>query len=142
MHAGRKGLNFTEEDAKEIERQTRELIDNAQEVRMSEEAVKKSVEMRYAIHKFMEANDCNCYAAPCGDICSTRRMNEQQVTMCLNHALNNEEGIPSACEYDLARLSRWLCCNLSVVDRRIMGNTMRFRVKRRQHHSVPKDAVL
>ena len=38
---GRKGLNFTEEDAKEIERQTRELIDNAQEVRMSEEAVKK-----------------------------------------------------------------------------------------------------
>ena len=101
---GRKGLNFTEEDAKEIERQTRELIDNAQEVRMSEEAVKKSVEMRYAIHKFMEANDCNCYAAPCGDICSTRRMNEQQVTMCLNHALNNEEGIPSACEYDLAAL--------------------------------------
>lgn len=136
---GRKGLNFTEEDAKEIERQTRELIDNAQEVRMNEEAVKKSVEMRYAIHKFMEANDCNCYAAPCGDICSTRRMNEQQVTMCLNHALNNEEGIPSACEYDLAALISMVM--LQSIGRRpsYMGNTYAIpRQKDGKHIPFPK----
>lgn len=87
----------------------------------------------------MEANDCNCYAAPCGDICSTRRMNEQQVTMCLNHALNNEEGIPSACEYDLAALISMVM--LQSIGRRpsYMGNTYAIpRQKDGKHIPFPK----
>lgn len=37
-------------------------------------------------------------------MCATRRLNKEQFTFCFNHSLNNENGIPSACEYDVPGL--------------------------------------
>ena len=98
---GRKGLNLTAEDEKIIDKETDELIAGAEECEMTREMVKKSVEANYGIQKFLDAYECNCFTAPCPDLCATRRLNQKQFTMCLNHSLNNEQGIPSACEYDL-----------------------------------------
>ena len=101
---GRMGLNLTAEDEKVIDKKTDELIDGAVECQMTREMVKKSVEANHGIRKFLDEFECNCFTAPCPDLCATRRLNQKQFTMCLNHSLNNEDGIPSACEYDLGAL--------------------------------------
>lgn len=135
---GRKGLNFTEEDAAEIERQTRELIDGADENYMAEEMVKKSVEAHYGINKFLDAFQCNCFTAPCPDLCATRRLNEKQFTMCLNHSLNNEAGIPSACEYDLGAVISKIM--LQAIGRRpsYMGNCFTSPIRNGVRAPLPK----
>lgn len=135
---GRKGLNFTEEDRVKIEEQTRELIDGAAECDMTEEMVRKSVEARYAINKFMDAYECNCFTAPCPDLCATRRLNEKQFTMCLNHALNNEEGMPSACEYDLGAVISKIM--LQAIGRRpsYMGNCFTSPIRNGVRAPLPK----
>lgn len=135
---GRMGLNFTEEDAKEIDRQTDELIEGAEECQMTREMVKKSVEGRYAINKFLSAYECNCFTAPCPDLCATRRLNEKQFTMCLNHSLNNEEGIPSACEYDLGALISKIM--LQAIGRRpsYMGNCFTSPIRNGVRAPLPK----
>ena len=119
---GRKGLNLTAEDEKIIDKETDELIAGAEECEMTREMVKKSVEANYGIQKFLDAYECNCFTAPCPDLCATRRLNQKQFTMCLNHSLNNEQGIPSACEYDLGAVVSKLM--LQAIGRRpsYMGN--------------------
>ena len=89
---------------------------------MTRDMVKKSVEAHWGIQKFLDYFECNCFTAPCPDLCATRRLNEKQFTMCLNHSLNNEQGIPSACEYDLGALISKLM--LQAIGRRpsYMGN--------------------
>ena len=120
---GRHALNVTDEDQVEIDRRTDELIAGATYNNMKREDVEPSVRANYLAQKLMAAYDCNAFAAPCPDMCATRRLNENRFTLCLNHSLNNEQGICSACEYDLsALLSMELLCNLSL-SAPYMGNT-------------------
>lgn len=101
---GRKGLNITEEDMVEVRKIAQELVDNAKEVRMDEEKIVDTVRAYYTVQKFMEKYDCNAFTVPCPDLCSSRRLNEEQFTFCLTHSLNNENGIPSACDLDFNSL--------------------------------------
>lgn len=120
---GRHALNITDEDQVEIDRRTDELIENAVYDNMKREDVEPSVRANYLVQKLLAYYDCNAFAAPCPDMCATRRLNENRFTLCLNHTLNNEQGICSACEYDLsALLSMELLCNLSF-SAPYMGNT-------------------
>lgn len=135
---GRKGLNFDDEDAAAIDRATDELIAGAEECQMTREMVKKSVECHHGINKFLDAFECNCFTAPCPDLCATRRLNEKQFTMCLNHSLNNENGIPSACEYDLGALVSKLM--LQAIGRRpsYMGNCFTSPIRNGVRAPLPK----
>ena len=120
---GRKMDNINDEDAKEIEAIAKKLIAGADEVDIDEQFVFNSVKANYLAQKLMAKLDCNAFTAPCPDMCATRRLNEEQFTLCLNHSLNNECGICSACEYDISALvSMILLSNLSF-SAPYMGNT-------------------
>ena len=111
---GRMGLNPTDEEMKEIEKITDELIAGADLVNMDKEDLMISVRMWYVVQKFLDKHDCNMFVAPCPQFCATRRANEEKVTFCLTHSLNNEIGIPSACEADaIAALSKQLLISAS-----------------------------
>ena len=135
---GRKGLNLTAEDEKIIAKAPAERIGGAEECEMTREMVKKSVEANYGIQKFLDAYECNCFTAPCPDLCATRRLNQKQFTMCLNHSLNNEQGIPSACEYDLGAVVSKLM--LQAIGRRpsYMGNCFTSPVRHGVRAQLPK----
>ncbi len=98
---GRKAANLNEEDMKEVERLADELIAGADDVRMDRQQVINSMKGYVLVQKLLELNDCNAYTMPCPDCCSTRRLDDNQLTFCLTHSLNNENGIPSACEMDI-----------------------------------------
>ena len=98
---GREGLNITRDDMKEIEKITEDLISGAEECIMEPEMVKKTITAYYTVQKFLDAYDCNAFTAPCPDLCSTRRFTKEQFTLCMTHSLNDENGISSACEYDI-----------------------------------------
>lgn len=120
---GRKALNINEEDMKEVEQITDELIAGAQFNKMERDKVIKSVVAYKTVQKLLDFNDCNAFTIPCPDICSTRRLNEEQYTFCLTHSLNNEQGIPSACEFDVnALVTMTILTNLSG-KAPFMGNT-------------------
>lgn len=96
---------------------------------VSREDVINTLKMYKVIRKNMDSEDCNAFTAPCGDACSTRRLNEERCTMCLTHSLNNECGLPSACEYDITAL---LCMAIlmGVSDKApYMSNTIRCKVE-------------
>lgn len=120
---GRMGVNPTAEDMKEIERITDELLAGACEVGMEKDKLMVSVRMWYTVMKMLELYDCNAFVAPCPDSCATRRMNEEQFTFCLTHSLNNEIGIPSACEYDVGALLSMQVLNSVSGCAAYMGNT-------------------
>lgn len=120
---GRKMDNINEEDAKEITAIAQKLMAGAETVDIDEKFVFNSVKANYLAKKLMAKLDCNAFTAPCPDMCATRRLNEEQLTLCLNHSLNNECGICSACEYDISALvSMILLSNLSF-SAPYMGNT-------------------
>lgn len=98
---GRRGHNITAEDMKQIEALTDALIGGSSECGMERDKLLKSVKAYYTVRKLLDVNDCNAFTAPCPDVCATRRMNEEQIVFCLTHSLLNEQGIPSACEYDI-----------------------------------------
>ncbi|MBQ3300934.1 MAG: hypothetical protein IJH04_02055 [Eggerthellaceae bacterium] len=98
---GREFLNVTDEDIEKANKLCDELIDGAEFANISHEKMLPSVLAFITMRKFMDYYDCNAFSMPCPDACSTRRLNQNQFTMCLSHALNLEDGIPSACEYDL-----------------------------------------
>lgn len=135
---GRKGLNFDDEDAKEIDRITDDLVGGAGAVEMDKEMVKKSVEAYYSINKFLDAYECNAFTAPCPDLCATRRLNNKKVTFCLNHSLNNEKGVPSACEYDIGAV--WSMELLQAIGRRpsYMGNCFTSPIRNGVRAPLPK----
>lgn len=101
---GRDMHNLTEEDMVEIEKITDKLMAGADPCHMERDAIIKSVKLYYACKKQMDVHDCNAFVMPCPDACATRRLNEEQYTACLTHSLNNEQAIPSACEYDIGAL--------------------------------------
>lgn len=101
---GRMMQNINEEDMKEIERITDELMAGAEECDMERGNIIPSVRAYYLTQKLLKHCDCNAFTAPCPDMCSTRRLNEERCTLCLTHSLNEEQGIPSACETDFSAL--------------------------------------
>lgn len=115
--------NINADDMVEIEHLTDELIGEAAECAMSREHILGSARAYYAVKKLLDAYDCNAFTMPCPDVCATRRLNEEKVTFCLTHSLNNELGIPSACDYDIgALLSMQVLMNFSG-GAAYMGNT-------------------
>lgn len=120
---GRHANNITADDMKEIEKIADELIENASEVRMERAMVIKTIQAYYTVQKLLDYYDCNAFTIPCPDVCSTRRINEEQFTFCMSHSLNNENGIPSSCEMDLnALVSMTMLMNVSG-KAPYMGNT-------------------
>lgn len=120
---GRLGDNINEEDVEEIDCIVQGLIRDAEICDMEKSAVFNSVKAHYLAKKLMAKFDCNAFTAPCPDMCATRRLNEEQFTLCLTNSLNNECGICSACEYDVSALiSMILLSNLSF-SAPYMGNT-------------------
>ncbi|MCD8099669.1 MAG: fucose isomerase [Oscillospiraceae bacterium] len=97
---GRKTLDLTPEDQSLIENMANELLSGADYADIERQYLLNSLAAHITVKKHMDMADCNAFTAPCPDACSTRRLNEQKFTFCLNHSLLNEQGIPSACEFD------------------------------------------
>lgn len=98
---GREAANLNEADMQEVERISDELLAEADDIRIEREKLIKSIKGYVLVQKLLELNSCNAYTMPCPDCCSTRRLNEEQLTFCITHSLNNEHGIPSSCEMDI-----------------------------------------
>jgi len=97
----RTACNLNDEDEAEAERITDELIAGADEVWMDRDKIIKAVRFTVLARKLMDHFQCNAFTAQCKECCATTRINEEQVTFCLNHSLNNEAKICSACEGDV-----------------------------------------
>ena len=121
---GRMEPNINDQDELDISKMTKQLIRGAQECDMSEEDVFASAKVNHLVKKLLSELECNAFAAPCRDSCATRRMNEERFTYCLNHSLNNEEGIPSACEYDISALLAMVVLSNFSRSAAYMGNTI------------------
>ena len=120
---GRMQQNINAEDEREIWVLTDRLIASADKCDMEREMVFRSMRAFYLTQKLLRYWDCNAFTAPCPDMCSTRRLNEEKCTLCLTHSLNEEQGIPSACEFDInALLSKLILQNLAE-KATYMGNT-------------------
>lgn len=120
---GRVCSNITPEDMKEIERLTDELMAGAVECEMTRENLIPSVRAYYLTKKLLAERDCNAFSAPCPDMCSTRRLNQEKCTLCLTHSLLEEQGIPSACEIDLNILLCKVILENLTYQATYMGNT-------------------
>lgn len=99
---GRTTPNLTDDDLAELDAYADELISGAEECDISKEYLLNSLKAWKIVNKHLDAHDCSGCAIPCPDLCSTRRLNDEKFTFCLNHQLNNERGIASACKYDIA----------------------------------------
>lgn len=120
---GRITPNITPAELEEVNQLADELIANAEEVMVERKFLVNSLIAYLQVKKNLDLKDCNAFTAPCPDMCSTRRVNQMQFTMCLAHSLLNEQGIPSACEYDIdAVLSMMMLTNISG-NAPFMGNT-------------------
>ena len=125
---GRHQENITEADMAEIEKITDGLIAAAKECEMTRENLIPSVRAYYLTKKLLKSRDCNAFTAPCADICSTRRLNQEQCTLCLTHSLLEEEGVSSACETDFnALISKVILSTLSLKST-YMGNSAWLRI--------------
>lgn len=120
---GRKAYNIDDDDIKEIYKITDELIAGAEMNTMERDMIASSVRAHYTVKKLIEVYDCNAFSIPCPDVCSTRRLNEEKYTFCLNHSLLNEQAIPSACEYDLCSLLSLIIISNLTGKAPYMGNT-------------------
>lgn len=126
---GRKMQNITAEDMEEIERITDELMKDALTCGMERENIIPSVRAYYLTQKLLKHCNCNAFTAPCPDMCSTRRLNQEKCTLCLTHSLNEEEGIPSACETDFSALLCKVILENLTNQATYMGNTCWLRMK-------------
>lgn len=120
---GRLQENINEEDMKEINQLTDDLMNGAAECAMTKENMLPSMKMYYLIQKLMNKNECNAFTAVCPDACSTCRINKERFTFCISHSLNNEAGIPSACEYDIAAVVSKAALQAIAGKPSYMGNT-------------------
>ncbi len=99
---GRDTPDLTEADMKEVEALADELTAGAEETEVSREYLINSLIAYVTVKKNLELRDCRGFTVPCPDVCSTRRINEMKFTFCLTHSLLMEQGIPSACEFDVS----------------------------------------
>lgn len=120
---GRVTPNVTPAELDEANKLADELMAHADEVMVDRQYLLNSLIAYIQVKKNLDLKDCNAFTAPCPDMCSTRRVNQLKFTMCLTHSLLNEEGIPSACEYDIdAVLSMMILTGISG-NAPFMGNT-------------------
>lgn len=120
---GRKTNNLTAEDLEGIEELADKMIADAQEVEVERKFLINSLKAYAAVKKNLDLMDCNAFTVPCPDVCSTRRINQMQFTFCLTHSLLNEQGIPSACEYDINALVSMAVLEGASGKAAYMGNT-------------------
>ncbi len=99
---GRETPDLDERDMEEARRIAKQLMEGACEVDVDPKYVESTVVAYVMAKKYLDLLDCNAFVAPCPDSCSTRRLNELKFTFCMTHSLLISEGIPSACEYDIA----------------------------------------
>lgn len=99
---GRDTPDLTEEDMQTVLRLADELTAGASELHVDRQYLINSLIAYVTVRKNLDLKDCNGFAVPCPDVCSTRRLNEMKFTFCLTHSLLMEEGIPSGCEFDVA----------------------------------------
>lgn len=116
--------NITEDEIKEAEALADELIAGADDVHIDREHLVTSCKAYVEVRKLLELHDCCGFTAPCPDFCSTRRANEEKLTFCLTHSLLNEQGIPSACEYDIDAVLSMLILSTISNKEPYMGNTL------------------
>ena len=120
---GRKTPNLDENDLKEVKRLADELTAGAEVIDIQREYLENSLKAYVTIKKNLDIHECSAFTVPCPDSCSTRRLNENKFTFCFSHSLLTEEGIPSACEYDInALVSMIVLTNISG-KAPYMGNT-------------------
>lgn len=115
--------NITAEEIGEAEKLADELIAGADDVHIERQYLVNSCKAYVEVKKLLNLHDCCGFTAPCPDACSTRRMNEQKFTFCLTHSLLNEQGIPSACEYDIDGVLSMLILSTISGKAPYMGNT-------------------
>ena len=120
---GRLQENINAEDMVEVNRIIDELMKDADPCVMTKENMIPSLKMFYLVRKLMNKNECNAFTANCPDTCSTCRINKERFTFCISHSLNNEEGIPSACEYDVAAVVSKAALQAIAGKPSYMGNT-------------------
>lgn len=120
---GRVQENINEADMVEVNKLVDELMAGAKECEMSREELVRSVKVYYLAQKLLKKNECNAFTAPCPDTCSTCRINKERFTFCLSHSLNNENGVPSACEYDVAAVLSKAALQAVANKPSYMGNT-------------------
>ncbi len=125
---GRMMNNINDEDMVHINEITKSLIAGADECEIEEKYVSNSVRAYYLAKKLLSFRDCNAFTAPCPDMCSTRRLNQEKCTLCLTHSLLEEEGIPSACEADLNILMCKVILESLTEKSTYMGNTCWLRI--------------
>ena len=99
---GRVTPNITEEEIAELESMADTMLAGAEEADLQKEMLVKSLIAWKVVRKNMDLYDCSGAVLPCPDICSTRRINKEQITFCMCHSLNLEEGLAGGCEYDVA----------------------------------------
>ena len=121
---GRMADNITPEEMKTIEAMTDEFMESAELCDMDKESIIPSMRVHYLANKLMKKLDCNAFAAPCPDMCATRRLNQEKATFCLNHVLNNECGVCSACEQDVSALLSMVALSAVSNTPPYMGNTV------------------
>lgn len=121
---GRVTPNITEEEIRELEAMADELLAGAEVAEVEKEFVVKSLIAHKVVQKNMDLYDCSGVVIPCPDACSTRRMNQEKFTFCLNHSLNLEQGLPSCCEYDVASAVTMLAEIAISGKAPYMGNTL------------------
>ena len=120
---GRRALNPTVEEKEEMEEMADNFMAGAKDCHMDRDRVVNSFRPYFTVKKLLDYYECNAFAAPCPDMCATRRLNREEFTLCLTHSLLNEEGYCSACEYDVsALLSMVVLANLAN-KAPYMGNT-------------------
>ncbi len=115
--------NLTEEEIAGAEKLADELIAGAKECVMEKKYIVNSLKVYTLCKKMMNIMDCSAMTAPCPEACATTRLNAEQATFCLSHSLLNEEGIPSACEYDIPGLVSMIMLNNFSMGASYLGNT-------------------
>lgn len=120
----RVGVNVNEDDLKSIEAQAEELVSGCCDCAIDKSYVKNSLKAYTGVKKMLEFNECSAFSAPCPEACATTRLNKERFTFCFTHSLLNEEGIPSACEYDIPGLLSMLMLSNFSMSAPYLGNTV------------------
>lgn len=92
---------LSQDEEREAQELTDELIKNADQVHMVREELLRSVRFYVTVKRAMEELECNAFVIPCFEVCASRLAEERRVTFCLAHSLLKDEGYPSACEGDM-----------------------------------------
>lgn len=121
---GRATPNITDGEIAELEKMADEIMAEATPCIIEKKFVVNSLIAWKQVQKNMDLYDCSGFVAPCPDACSTRRLNQIQFTFCFTHSMNLEQGLASACEYDVTAAVCMLLLMAVSNKAAYMGNTL------------------